>query len=134
MFASIIAVLGILVSGCSTSARFIIPDSTELVVHGKKAVRDEKGVVVKTRPFFWSAFKGIDYQLVRKDSVVREGRVPTRFRVASIFWPPYAILYWPAGFSFDCYDLTQAVPVNCEKAAPPAPAKEEVTSGSPLAR
>jgi hypothetical protein len=116
-FTTILAVLGILASGCSTSARFIIPDNTELVVHGKKASRDEQGVVIKTRPFFWSSFKGIDYQLIGKNSVVREGKVTAGFRFASLFFPPYAFLYWPAGFQYDGYDLTKPVPVNCEKVA-----------------
>jgi hypothetical protein len=123
-FVIIFTVLGAFMSGCSTSAQFIIPDNTYLVVHGKMAKRTEQGVIVKTHPFFWTAFKGIDYQLIRKDSVVREGKMPTGFRIASLFWPPYAILYWPVGFQYSCYDLTKPVPVNCTKEAPPTKDEE----------
>ncbi len=124
----ILVVIGLLASGCSTSARFIIPDNTELVVRGQKAERDVQGVYVRMRPFFWTAFGGIDYQLLQQNSAVREGKLSARFRVVSIFWPPYAIIYWPAGFNYSCYDLSRPVPVSCAAKTPPA--KEETAAPS----
>ena len=112
MLISMIAVLG-LVAGCTTSSRFIIPDGADLVVDGKKAERDERSYFVRMRPFFWSSFGGINYQLVSKDAVLREGKMPARFRFASLVFPPLAYIYWPAGFRYSCYDLTGPVPVSC---------------------
>ena len=113
---TILAAISImLASGCSTTARFIIPDNTELIVRGQQAERDVQGVHVRMRPFFWSAFRGIEYQLLQQNSKVSEGKLSAGFRIASIFWPPYAILYWPAGFRDSCYDLTGPVPVRCSQ-------------------
>ncbi|OGW26486.1 MAG: hypothetical protein A2X56_01830 [Nitrospirae bacterium GWC2_57_13] len=116
---AVIAILGLALAGCSTSARFIIPENTELVVHGKKATPGELGTTIQLRPLFWSSLSGIDYQLIRKDTVVQSGKLPSRFRIASIFWPPYALIYWPVGFRYSCYDLTQTVIVECDRPMQP---------------
>ena len=42
-----------------------------------------------------------------------EAELRARFRVASIFWPPFAIIYWPMGFGQRCYDLTAEQPQTC---------------------
>lgn len=114
MLIAAIAVLGLALAGCSTSARFIIPENTELIVHGKKAAPGELGTTIRLRPLFWSSMGGIDYQLIRKDTVVRTGKLQSRFRIASIFWPPYALIYWPVGFRYNCYDLTKTVVIACD--------------------
>ncbi len=44
---------------------------------------------------------------------MQQGKLRARFRVASIFWPPFAIIYWPMGFGQRCYDLTAAQPQQC---------------------
>lgn len=62
----------------------------------------------KTSPFFWSETGGIPYRLTDKNGkVVREGKLKSHFRVASIFWPPAAIIYWPMGFHEHSFDLTK---------------------------
>lgn len=118
--ATLFAGLVMLVFGCTTSARFIIPDGTELIVQGKTAKRNEREVYLSTRPFPWASARGVNYQLLDKNGVLASGKLRTGFRAASLFWPPYAFLYWPRGFRFDCYDLTKAVPASCEVKKAPA--------------
>lgn len=94
------------VSGCSTSARFIIPQDSELIVYNREVA--QTNAPVKMRPFFWNAAGGVKYRLYQHGSLVKEGKLKTRFRPVSIFWPPYALIYWPMGFGGRCYDLTTA--------------------------
>lgn len=105
----IILMLAVL-SGCYTSASFILPPNTDLMINGKRIpqdVRDENGrVKLERRPFFWNSIMGINYMLLEGDKVVKKDKLPSSFRVVSIFWPPYAYLYWPVGFGLDCYDLS----------------------------
>ena len=61
---------------------------------------------VVTKPFFWTAagvppHAGIPYRLEQDGKVIDEGRLRAKFRVASIFWPPFAAIYWPMGFNPD---------------------------------
>ena len=97
-------------SGCYTSASFILPPNTDLLINGERVAfnaKDEYGnLKFETRPFFWTSIVGIEYSLVQEDKIVKKDRLPSSFRIASIFWPPYAYIYWPVGFSFDCYDLS----------------------------
>ncbi|MGZ5602355.1 MAG: hypothetical protein ACXWFX_17320, partial [Methylobacter sp.] len=66
---------------------------------------------VTTKPFFWTAAGippegGIPYRLEKGGKVVKEGKLRTKFRTVSIFWPPFAAIYWPMGFNPDItYDL-----------------------------
>lgn len=103
-------VLLVIVSGCHTSTTFMLPPNTDLVINGERATfdgKDEEGhFKYESRPFFWTSVIGIEYMLVQDGKVVKKDRLPSSFRVASIFWPPYAMLYWPFGFSLDCYDLS----------------------------
>lgn len=102
--------LAAVLAGCHTSASFILPPNTDLVINGQRVVfnaRDEAGLPkFERRPFFWNSIAGINYQLVEGDKTVKKARLPAGFRVVSIFWPPYALLYWPVGFALPCYDLS----------------------------
>ncbi len=113
-----IAVAGVLlILGCSTTASFKLPPDTDLMIRGERVTfegKDEAGYSkLKLSPFFWDAVIGVNFSLVQNDKVVREGRLPSQFRVISIFWPPYALIYWPMGFSFECYDLTKELIDKC---------------------
>lgn len=106
---SAIVILGVL-SGCHTSASFILPPNTDLMINGERITfnsRDEDGRQIFERtPFFWTSIVGIEYSLVQNDKIVKTDKLPSEFRIASIFWPPYAYIYWPVGFSLDCYNLS----------------------------
>jgi hypothetical protein len=69
--------------------------------------RDKDGRQMFERtPFFWTSIAGIEYSLIQNNKIVKTDKLPSEFRIASIFWPPYAYIYWPVGFRFDCYDLS----------------------------
>ena len=105
-----VMVLLLFITGCHTSASFILPPNTELIINNEKVAfesKDEEGRPKYERtPFFWTSIIGIEYMLVQNDKVIKKDRLPSSFRIASIFWPPYGYLYWPVGFNFDCYDLS----------------------------
>ncbi|MGG2399052.1 hypothetical protein ACJRW5_19105 [Pseudomonas sp. SH1-B] len=105
-------VAALIVSGCSTATWVKLPEDSTLIVNERPA-RYNQGLV-KTRPFSWGAAGGVPYRLEDKQShVLQDGRLRTRFRVASIFWPPVGIAYWPMGFGQRCYDLTGPQPQTC---------------------
>jgi hypothetical protein len=66
---------------------------------------------VTTTPFFWTAAGmppggGIPYSLEKDGKTIKDGRLRANFRVVSIFWPPFALIYWPMGFNPEItYDL-----------------------------
>jgi hypothetical protein len=99
-----------ILSGCHTSASFILPPDTDLLINGERVTfesKDDEGrPKFETRPFFWTSVIGIEYSLVQNDKIIKRDRLPSNFRIVSVFWPPYALIYWPFGFSFDCYDLS----------------------------
>jgi hypothetical protein len=98
--------------GCTTVATFKLPQGTDMKVMDREA--EFKAGMVTTTPFPWKASAGIDYQLLKKGKVVKSGKLPAKFRVVSIFWPPiYAIIAWPMGFKYECYDLTKKEPQEC---------------------
>ncbi|MGY4531137.1 hypothetical protein ACVW0Y_000240 [Pseudomonas sp. TE3786] len=104
--------LAALVSGCSTSTYFKLPEHSKVEIYKRETTYSEG--LVKTRPFAWSAAGGIPYKLTDDSgTVLQEGKLRSRFRVASIFWPPFAIIYWPMGYGQRCYDLTGATPLTC---------------------
>jgi hypothetical protein len=114
--------------GCSTSASFKLPPDTSLLIKGERVAFEPKPdaegrPVLKTVPYFWDAFGDINYSLVHNDKVVREGKLPSQFRIVSIFWPPYAYIYWPFGFRLECYDLTKDFVEECPKKSGETPAK-----------
>lgn len=102
----------VLVSGCSTTGTFKVPAGTDLYIY-KRPEPVELGAngEVVTDPFFWTAAGippggGIPYRLAKDGKTVKEGRLRAKFRPASIFWPPFALIYWPMGFNSDItYDL-----------------------------
>jgi hypothetical protein len=114
-------VILIVLSGCHTSASFILPPNTDLMINGERISfdsRDNDGRLKFERiPFFWTSIAGIEYSLIQNDKIVKTDKLPSEFRIASIFWPPYAYIYWPVGFSFDCYDLSDVNKQFIEKCA-----------------
>jgi hypothetical protein len=127
MMFAIIVLLAL--SGCHTSTSFLLPPDTALIINDERVpldIKDEYGRVTLERvPFFWTSIMGIEYMLVQEDKVIKKDRLPSEFRIASIFWPPYAFIYWPIGFGLDCYDLSDPKKEFIEKcSAPKKPVKE----------
>ncbi|HUJ18370.1 MAG TPA: hypothetical protein VL197_10300 [Nitrospirota bacterium] len=100
----------VVLSGCHTAASFILPPDTDLMINGERVVfnaHDEEGrSKLERRPFFWNSIAGIQYTLLQDDKIIKKDKLPSGFRITSIFWPPYAYIYWPVGFRFACYDLS----------------------------
>lgn len=109
---AVLAVFVAAVVGCSTQGRFVIPSGSELEVYRRPVTPAADGTVV-TRPFFWTAAGippagGVEYRLLKDGKVIQEGRLRAKFRVVSIFWPPFAAIYWPMGLNPNItYDLVQ---------------------------
>ncbi|MBD9483211.1 hypothetical protein IB229_09525 [Pseudomonas sp. PDM14] len=104
--------LTLAITGCSTGAWFKLPENSTLIVN-ERPVKYNQGLV-KSRPFSWGAAGGIPYRLQDAEAnTIQSGRLKSRFRVPSIFWPPVAIAYWPMGFGQRCYDLTGDAPQTC---------------------
>jgi len=104
--------LTLVFTGCSTNTYVKLPEDSVLKLNKVEDKTYTEGRVV-TRPFFWSAAGGIPYKVEKNGEVLKEGKLASKFRVASIFWPPYAIIYWPMGFAQKCYDLTGATTSQC---------------------
>ena len=113
LFLSIITVILIMViNGCSTTGTFKVPKDTQLYIYKRPdpVHITEKGKVTVT-PFFWTAAGippggGIPYTLKKDGKVIKKGHLRTKFRPTSIFWPPFALIYWPMGFNDNVvYDL-----------------------------
>jgi hypothetical protein len=101
-----------LLVGCATAAHFKLPQGTEVKFMGREQAF--KAGDVTLTPFPWKAAGGIDYTIERKGKVVKTGKLPAKFRIVSIFWPPiYAIIVWPMGFGYECYDLTRGDVKQC---------------------
>lgn len=95
----------IALTGCSVRTSFIIPEGTKLIVNDVPLTSQEVEKY-STNPFPWRYTKGIPYRLEKDDKVVEEGNLKSTFRVSSIFWPPFSIIYWPMRFD-GSYDLTK---------------------------
>jgi hypothetical protein len=80
---------------------------------------EDKRPKFERTPFFWTSIIGIEFMLLQDDKIVKKGKLPSEFRIASIFWPPYAYIYWPVGFQFECYDLSDPKKEFIEKCTPP---------------
>jgi hypothetical protein len=111
-------------SGCHTSTSFMLPPNTDLMINGQRITsldaQDEAGhVKFKRSPFFWNSMMGIEYTLLQDDKIVKKDKLPSAFRVVSIFFPPYGIIYWPVGFRFKCYDLSDPKKEFIEKCGTP---------------
>ena len=104
---ALVVVLGIALAGCETTGKFVIPPGTQLEVYERSVTPDSSGNVT-TKPFFWTAAGGIKYRLLKDGKPVKEGKLRAKFRVVSIFWPPFALIYWPMGFNPNVtYDLVK---------------------------
>ncbi|MBA2404895.1 MAG: hypothetical protein H0V66_09010 [Bdellovibrionales bacterium] len=90
---------------CSTTGKFKVPTGSKLIVEGKP-LTEEQTKEYKRAPFFWNASKGIPYMIEKEGKIIDKGNIKSQFRVVSIFWPPFAIIYWPLGFSKEEYDFT----------------------------
>jgi hypothetical protein len=95
---AIVGLLGLGLVSCTTTGKFVIPEGTELEVYQRPVTVQSDGTVV-SKPFFWTAAGGVEYRLVKEGTVVKEGRLRAKFRVVSIFWPPFAAIYWPMGLN-----------------------------------
>lgn len=101
-------------AGCSTSTWLKLPEQSTITINERS--KEFSQGLVKTRPFFWDRASGVPYRLSdAQGEVLAEGTLRTRFRVGSIFWPPYAVIYWPMGFAQSCYDLSNETPDKCSK-------------------
>ncbi|VXB39234.1 conserved exported hypothetical protein [Pseudomonas sp. 8BK] len=106
--------LALTITGCSTKAWFKLPEHSTISVN-QRTEQHPQGLV-KTRPFFWNRTAGVPYRLTSATGeTLSEGKLRTRFRVVSIFWPPYSIIYWPMGFGQRCYDLSSHLPAECSR-------------------
>ena len=92
-------------SGCTTQGRFVIPEGSELYIYKRPVpVEIPENGVVKTKPFFWTAAGvppggGVPYRLEKDGKTIKQGRLRAKFRPVSIFWPPFALIYWPMGLN-----------------------------------
>jgi len=95
--------------GCTTEGQFVLPPGTEISIYERPPVKPDSSGQIVTKPFFWTAIAGVKYELFDENGdVVKSGKLRAKFRVVSIFWPPFALLYWPAGINPDVtHDLTQ---------------------------
>jgi len=92
--------------GCKTTASFTIPQGTNLFVDDIELTNQETKRY-KCSPFFWSKTTGIPYRLEKEGKIVEQGKLKSTFRVSSLFWPPFSIIYSPMKFDGP-YDLTQS--------------------------
>jgi hypothetical protein len=99
-------------AGCSTTGHFKVPEGSQLYIYKRsEPVEIKPNGEATTKPFFWTAAGmppdgGIPYRLEKDGQTIKEGRLRTKFRVVSIFWPPFAAIYWPMGFNPNItYDL-----------------------------
>lgn len=89
---------------------FKLPPNTDLRINEDRVVFESKDKAgnpeyVRT-PFFWTLIGGIEYELIQDGKILKKDKLPAQFRVVSIFFPPYALIYWPLGFQYKCYDLS----------------------------
>lgn len=108
----IIMLCFMVLAGCSTTGHFKVPEGSQLYLYKRpQAVEIKPDGAVTTKPFFWSAAGmppggGIPYKLEKDGKVLKEGKLRAKFRVVSIFWPPFSLIYWPMGLNPDItYDL-----------------------------
>ncbi|HEY8152771.1 MAG TPA: hypothetical protein VII72_01445 [Myxococcota bacterium] len=104
----------LIVAGCTTTAKFIVPPDTELYIYERpEPVAVAADGTVTTRPYFWTAAGGVPYSLRKDGVVVKVGKLRTKFRVVSLFWPPFAEAYWPMGLNssltYDLVNETQGI-------------------------
>jgi len=101
-----------LIAGCTTTGHFKVPEGSNLYIYKRpQPVTISPSGEVTTKPFFWTAAGmppggGVPYRLEKNGETLKEGRLRAKFRPVSIFWPPFALIYWPMGLNPDItYDL-----------------------------
>lgn len=93
------------IAGCTTTGKFVVPENADLYIYERpEPVEISPDGTVTTRPFFWTAMGiapsgGIPYRLEKGGEVIKQGKLRAVFRPVSLFWPPYAVIYWPVGFN-----------------------------------
>lgn len=102
----------LMVSACTTTGHFKVPEGSQLYIYKRPQPVDIKANgEVTTKPYFWTAAGippggGVPYRLEKNGETIKEGKLRAKFRVVSIFWPPFALIYWPMGLNPDItYDL-----------------------------
>jgi hypothetical protein len=108
----LLPVLLLVLNACSTTGHFKVPEGSQLYLYKRpEPVQIKANGEVTTKPFFWTAAGippggGIPYKLEKDGKVLKEGKLRAKFRVVSIFWPPFSIIYWPMGLNPNItYDL-----------------------------
>ncbi|MGH8601923.1 MAG: hypothetical protein ACREXR_03835 [Gammaproteobacteria bacterium] len=104
---SLIAVVAVLaIGGCSTRGHFVVPEGSQLYLGGRaKPETIQANGTVTTRPFGWGKIgippqRGIPYALKKDGATLKQGKLRTVFRGASLFWPPFVgILTAPVGLN-----------------------------------
>lgn len=93
-------------TACSTQGHFVVPEGSKLYLGGRpEPVTVEADGLVTTKPFGWDAMglpphNGISYVIEKDGKVVKQGKLRTVFRGASLFWPPvYGIIARPTGLN-----------------------------------
>jgi hypothetical protein len=102
----------IFITGCTTTGHFKVPEGSQLYLY-KRATPEtiSPSGEVTTKPFFWTTAGvppggGVPYKLEKNGKVLKEGKLRAKFRVVSIFWPPFSLIYWPMGLNPNItYDL-----------------------------
>lgn len=108
----LVSSLAVGLAACTTTGRFVTPPGSQLEIYRRPVTVGADGKVV-TRPFFWTAAGvppagGVEYRLLKDGKAIQEGRLRAKFRVVSIFWPPFAVIYWPMGLNPNItYDLVK---------------------------
>ncbi len=99
-------------TGCTTTGHFKVPEGSQLYIYERpEPVNVGTDGTVTTKPYFWTAAGmppggGVPYRLEKDGQTIKEGRLRAKFRVVSIFWPPFAAIYWPMGLNPNItYDL-----------------------------
>ncbi len=102
----------LLLTGCTTTGHFKVPEGSQLFIYERpEPVNIKTDGEVTTKPYFWTAAGmppggGVPYRLEKDGQVLKEGRLRAKFRVVSLFWPPFALIYWPMGLNPNItYDL-----------------------------
>ena len=108
----LVCLLAIFAAGCTTTGHFVVPPNSKLYIYKRPdPVTVQPDGTVTTAPYFWTAMGlppggGIPYRLEEEGKPAKEGKLRAKFRVVSIFWPPFALIYWPVGMNPEItYDL-----------------------------
>ena len=95
---STLAMIFVLSTGCSTSAKFIVPEGSELEINNRPVVIREDGTV-KTKSFSYNAAKGVSYVVLKEGKEIDKGLLETSWGFFKPVWAPFV-------FANDEYDLT----------------------------